>query len=167
VKLRKACGIYDIPYECLRHLPTRPVVHLAKPVIVFGSHIFPNLRRKQTWNLYQNQVRDPKSPQNLLSVRLFSTTGKLFERVILKIIQRHNEGKNNLSDASQFGFLANRITTLQQTINKQTTELLMPTIKCLQLRYSWISKNPLILYSTCGCCINYLKWNFWPLLLNC
>jgi hypothetical protein len=29
LKLRKACGLDDIPNECLRHLPRRPVVHLT------------------------------------------------------------------------------------------------------------------------------------------
>jgi hypothetical protein len=29
LKLRKACGIYGTPNECLRHLPRRPLVHLT------------------------------------------------------------------------------------------------------------------------------------------
>jgi hypothetical protein len=29
LKLKKACGIYGIPNECLRHLPRRPLVHLT------------------------------------------------------------------------------------------------------------------------------------------
>jgi hypothetical protein len=39
-------------------------------------------------------------------------TGKLFEKVILKIVQRHVEGRD-LLDTSQFGFLAHHSTTLQ------------------------------------------------------
>jgi hypothetical protein len=33
--------------------------------------------------------KDPKFLQNLCFIRLLSTTGKLFEKVILKIVQRH------------------------------------------------------------------------------
>jgi hypothetical protein len=29
LKLRKVCGLDDIPNECLRHLPRRPLVHLT------------------------------------------------------------------------------------------------------------------------------------------
>jgi hypothetical protein len=41
-----------------------------------------------------------------------STTGKLFEKVILKIVQRHTE-ERSLLNASQFGFLAHHSMTLQ------------------------------------------------------
>jgi hypothetical protein len=41
-----------------------------------------------------------------------STTGKLFEKVILKIVQRYTEEKG-LLNASQFGFRARHNTTLQ------------------------------------------------------
>jgi putative lipoic acid-binding regulatory protein len=34
-----------------------------------------------------------KFPQNLHTISLLSTTGKLFEKVILKIVQRHTEEK--------------------------------------------------------------------------
>jgi hypothetical protein len=41
-----------------------------------------------------------------------STTGKLFEKVILKIVQRHIE-ESGLLNPSQFGFRASHSTTLQ------------------------------------------------------
>jgi hypothetical protein len=41
-----------------------------------------------------------------------STTGKLFKKVILKIVQRHIE-ERGLLNASQFGFCANHNMTLQ------------------------------------------------------
>jgi hypothetical protein len=41
-----------------------------------------------------------------------STTGKLFEKVMLKIVKKHVEGKNFLN-ASNFGFRARHNTTLQ------------------------------------------------------
>jgi hypothetical protein len=55
----------------------------------------------------------PKFPQNLCPISLLSTTGKLFEKVILKIVQRHIEDKS-LLNASQFGFHARHSTTLQR-----------------------------------------------------
>jgi hypothetical protein len=41
-----------------------------------------------------------------------STTGKVFEKVILKIFQKHIE-ERGLLNASQFGFRARHSTTLQ------------------------------------------------------
>jgi potassium voltage-gated channel Eag-related subfamily H protein 8 len=55
---------------------------------------------------------DPKFHQNLCPISLLSTTGKLFEKVILKMIKRHIEGRN-LLNGSQFGFRERHSTTLQ------------------------------------------------------
>jgi hypothetical protein len=48
----------------------------------------------------------------LRPISLLSTTGKLFEKVIQKIVQRHLD-YNNLLNVSQFGFRARHSTTLQ------------------------------------------------------
>jgi hypothetical protein len=56
--------------------------------------------------------KDPKFHQNLLSISLLSTTGKLFEKVILKIFQRDIEERGMLN-ASQFGFHAHHSMALQ------------------------------------------------------
>jgi hypothetical protein len=48
----------------------------------------------------------------LRPVSLLSTTGKLFEKVILRIVQRHI-GDNNLLNPCQFGFRARHSTTFQ------------------------------------------------------
>jgi hypothetical protein len=56
--------------------------------------------------------KDPKFLLNLSSIRLLSTTGKLFEKLILKTIQTYDE-ERNLLNASQFGFRADHSTTLQ------------------------------------------------------
>jgi hypothetical protein len=56
--------------------------------------------------------KDPKFPQNLRPISLLATTVKLFEKVILKILQKHNEEKGLLS-ASHFGFPERHSTTLQ------------------------------------------------------
>jgi hypothetical protein len=56
--------------------------------------------------------KDPKFSQNLRQISFFSTTGKLFEKVILKIVQRHIE-ERGLLNASQFGFRARYSTTFQ------------------------------------------------------
>jgi hypothetical protein len=45
--------------------------------------------------------KDPKFPQNLLSISLLPTTSKLFEKVTLKIAQRHIE-ERGLLNAVQF-----------------------------------------------------------------
>jgi hypothetical protein len=56
--------------------------------------------------------KDPKFPQNLRPISLLSSTGKVFEKVILEIVRRHIEEKN-LLNASQFGFRVRHSTTLQ------------------------------------------------------
>jgi hypothetical protein len=48
----------------------------------------------------------------LRPISLLSSTGKLFEEVIQKIVQRHLD-TNSLLNASQFGFRARYSTTLQ------------------------------------------------------
>jgi hypothetical protein len=56
--------------------------------------------------------KKPKFPENLRSISLLSTTGKLFEKLTLKTIHRHI-AERNLLNASQFGFRARHSTTLQ------------------------------------------------------
>jgi hypothetical protein len=46
--------------------------------------------------------KDPKFPQNLRPINLLSSTGKVFEKVILEIVKRHI-GEKILLNASQFG----------------------------------------------------------------
>jgi hypothetical protein len=56
--------------------------------------------------------KDPKFPTNLGPVSLLSTTCKILEKVILKIVQRHIE-EIAILIASRFGFYERRSTTLQ------------------------------------------------------
>jgi hypothetical protein len=56
--------------------------------------------------------KDPKFLQNLRPISLLSTTGKLFEKNILKIVQKHIE-ERGLLNPSHFGFHARHRTTLQ------------------------------------------------------
>jgi hypothetical protein len=56
--------------------------------------------------------KDPKFPQNLRPISLLSSTGKVFGKFILEIVQRHM-GERLLLNASQFGFRARHSTTLQ------------------------------------------------------
>jgi hypothetical protein len=57
-------------------------------------------------------VKDSKFHPNLRQISLSSTTGKLFEKVIIKIAKRHI-GTKGLLNAGQFGFRARHSTTLQ------------------------------------------------------
>jgi len=56
--------------------------------------------------------KDPKLSQNLRSISLLFTRDKLFEKVIIKIVQRQIVEKI-LINASQFGFHEHHSTTLQ------------------------------------------------------
>jgi hypothetical protein len=44
--------------------------------------------------------KDPKFPQNLRSINLLSSTAKVFEKVILEIVQRHARERNLLTQVS-------------------------------------------------------------------
>jgi hypothetical protein len=63
------------------------------------SH-FPNHWKEAKTITLPKPAKDPKFPQNLLPISLLSTTGKLFEKVILKILQKHIDEKD-LLNASQ------------------------------------------------------------------
>jgi hypothetical protein len=113
LKLKKACDIDGIPKECLRHLPRRPLVHHTH----FFNHCIRLAHFPVSWKeakavTLPKPGKHPKFPQNLRPISLLSTTGKPFEKVILKIVQRHLEERNRLN-ASQFGFRARHSTTLQ------------------------------------------------------
>jgi hypothetical protein len=73
------------------------------------SH-FPNSWKEAKIITLPKPVKDPKFPQNLHPTSLLSTKGKLFEKFILKIVQRHND-ERGLLNASQFGFRARHSTT--------------------------------------------------------
>jgi hypothetical protein len=87
LKLRKACGIDGIPNECLRHLPRRPLVHLTQLYnhCIRLSH-FPESWKEAKVITLPKSGKDKKFPQDLHPISLLSTTGKLFEKVILKIV---------------------------------------------------------------------------------
>jgi hypothetical protein len=63
-------------------------------------------------NNFATPGKDSKFPQYLRPISLLSTTGKLFEKIILKLLQKHINGQG-LLNASQFGFHARHSTTLQ------------------------------------------------------
>jgi hypothetical protein len=47
--------------------------------------------------------KDPKFPQKLHPISLLFTTGKVFEEMILRTLQKYTE-ERNLLNASHFGF---------------------------------------------------------------
>jgi hypothetical protein len=112
-KLRKACGLDGIPKECITHLARRPLVHLTHLFnhCLRRSH-FPKLWTEAEAIMLSKPDKDPKFPQNLRPISLLFTTSKLFEKVILKMVQRHIE-ERGLLNTRQFGFRARHITTLQ------------------------------------------------------
>jgi hypothetical protein len=75
------------------------------------SH-FPNPWKEAKVITLPKPGKDPKFPQNLRPISLLSTTGKLLEKVILKLLQKHID-ERGLLNASQFGFRARQSTTLQ------------------------------------------------------
>jgi hypothetical protein len=102
--------------------------------------------------------KDPKFPQNLRPISLLSTAGKLFQKVILKFLQKHID-ERGLLNASQFGFRARHSTTFQCMWLADHITLNLKK-KDLRLRCSLTSKKPLIPHGTQACCINLQNWNF-------
>jgi hypothetical protein len=75
------------------------------------SH-FPNPWKKAKVITIPKPGKDPKFPQNLRPISLLSTSGNLFHKVILQLLQKHID-KRGLLNVSQFGFRARHNTTLQ------------------------------------------------------
>jgi hypothetical protein len=71
----------------------------------------PKSRKEAKVITLPKQCKDPKLPPNLRPISLLSTTGKQFEKVILKLLQKHIEEKG-LFSACQFAFRACHSTTL-------------------------------------------------------
>jgi hypothetical protein len=117
LKLGKACGIDGISNECLRHLPRRPLVNLTH---LFNHCLrlphFPNPLKVAKIITLPKPGKDLKFPQNLRPISLLPTTGKMFEKVILKCVQKHF-GEKGLLNASQLGFLARHSTMDHVTLN--------------------------------------------------
>jgi hypothetical protein len=112
LKLKKAFGIDGIPNECLRYLPRRTLVHLTH---LFNHCLrlsyFPSSWKEAKIIILPKPGKDIKFPQNLRSISFLPTRGKLFQKVIQKIFQKHLD-TNNLLNASQFGFRERQSTTL-------------------------------------------------------
>jgi hypothetical protein len=110
--LRKTCGLDGISNECLRHLSRTPLVHLTH----LFNHCFwlPKPRKEAKVIALLKPGKDPKFLQNLCPISFLPTTGKLFKKVILKIVKMHIE-ERGLLGASKFGFRASHSTTLQCT----------------------------------------------------
>jgi hypothetical protein len=111
-------------------------------------------------NNFAKTGKDPKFPQNLRPISLLPTTGKLFEKVILKFVQKHIE-ERGLLNASQFGFRARHSTTLQYmrltdhvTLNfnskTSTATVFLDIEKAFDTTWHY------------GLLYKYLNWNFRP-----
>jgi hypothetical protein len=61
---------------------------------------FPKPWKKAKFLTLLKPGKGPKFPQHLRSISLLSTTGKLYEKLILKEVQRHIEEKVCLMQAS-------------------------------------------------------------------
>jgi hypothetical protein len=159
LKLRKPCGIYGIPKECLRHFPRRPLVHL---IYLFNHYIrlshFPKSWKEAKSIKLPKPGKDPKFPQNLHPISLLSTTGKLYEKVILKILQKYIDERGQLN-ASQFGFRARHSTTLQCTRLTDHITLHFYNKICTTAVFLDIQKS-LIPHGTLACYTSYPNWNF-------
>jgi hypothetical protein len=90
--LRRACILVGIPNECLTHLPRTPLVYLTH---LFNRSLrlayFPKSCKEAKVITLPKRGKDSKLPQNLRPFSLLSIDDKLFENVILKLVQRHIE----------------------------------------------------------------------------
>jgi hypothetical protein len=100
------------------------------------SH-FPKSMKKAKFITLPKPGKDPTFPQNLRPISLLSTTGQLFEKVVLNIVQKHIE-ERNLLNASQFDFRARHNTTLQcMRLTDHVTLAPVPFFLCY-----WLAQCP-------------------------
>jgi hypothetical protein len=89
LNLGETCGLDGIPHEYLWHLPRKPLVHLT----YLFNHCFRFSHFPAPWKEVKTIIlpkpgKDPKFPPNFRPISLLSTTGKLFEKPILRTIQK-------------------------------------------------------------------------------
>jgi hypothetical protein len=98
IEIEKGLWTYGISNECLRNVHRRPLAHLT---YLFNRCLqlthFAKSRKQAKVITLPKPDKDRNAPQNLLPISLLSTTGKLFEEVILRIIQRHFEERGMLN----------------------------------------------------------------------
>jgi hypothetical protein len=98
IEIENGVSTWCIPNECLMHLPRRPLVHLTH---LFNHCLrlthFPKPWKEAKFVTFLKRGMDPKFPQNLCTSSLLSATGRLFEKVILDIVQRHIEERGQLN----------------------------------------------------------------------
>jgi hypothetical protein len=94
LKSGKACSFDGIPNEWLWHLPRRPLVHFTH---LFNHCLqldhFPVPWKEAEIITLLKPSKDPKFLRNLRPISLLSTTCKLFEKLILRTIQKAHWGK--------------------------------------------------------------------------
>jgi hypothetical protein len=102
----------------------------------------------------QEPSKYPKFPQNLRPISLLSTTGKLFEKVILKILLKHIE-ERGLLNASHSGFCAchntHQCMRLTDVVTLNFDNKLSTAAVFLDI------EKPLTPHGTLAC---YPNWNF-------
>jgi hypothetical protein len=113
LKLGKTRGFEGIPNKYLRHLPRRPLVHL--------THLFNHCLRlghfPASWKEAKiitllEPGKYPKFHPNVRQISLLSSAGKLYEKLILRTIQKYTEERSS-QNARQFGFRTNHSMALQ------------------------------------------------------
>jgi len=86
LELRKTCGMYDIPNECLRHCLIRTLVHLTHlSYHCFRLPYFPSIWKEAKIITLPEPGKNPKYTQNVRPVSLLSKTYKVIENVIQKL----------------------------------------------------------------------------------
>jgi hypothetical protein len=135
LEIQKTCRMGGIPNECLRHLRRKPLVHLMY-LINHGIRLsyFSMSWKEANEITLPKPGRGPRFPKNLRPISFLSTTGKLFEEVILKIVRRH-VGERCMTNVSQFGILACHRTdfvTLNFDNNMSTTTVFLDNEKAFE-----------------------------------
>jgi hypothetical protein len=101
--------------------------------------------------------KDPKFLPNLGPISLLTTTGKLFEKVMLTIVQGYIE-ERSLLNAGQFGFRARHSTTLQCL--RLTDHLTLNFNNEISTAAVFLHiEKAMILHGTLACYASYLNWN--------
>jgi hypothetical protein len=91
LQIGKTYGFDGIPNECLQHLQRRPLMHLTHLLnhCLWLLSFSVTLEGSKNHNSAKNWQR-PKIIPELSLISHLSTTGKLFEKLILRTVQHFN-----------------------------------------------------------------------------
>ena len=111
LKPKKAPGRDTVTNAALRHLPNRAIAALTRLLnAILRLGYFPQAWKEGLVIMLPKPGKNPRLPENYRSITLLCATSKLFEKLLLPLLQAHLQTR-----PEQFGFRSEHSTTVQVT----------------------------------------------------